>query len=138
METRKRANLKEAPKDKSPTRDEAKRSVPSFRMNLGGSGVRLNPLGVVILVLVGILCLYYTFGGSGGGGGVVKYDRSVSMKKLLAVSIEMAKRGGAEVKRIRQQVRFLAAIARQSRSSSWPCRNLKHAQGGQSDQQQFC
>ena len=110
MQTRKRASLKEALKDKSPTR----RSVPSFRMNLGGSGVRVNPLGVVILVLVGIVCLYYTFGGSGGGsgGGVVKYDRSVSMKKLLAVSIEMAKRGGAEVKRIRQKVRFPTAIVR--------------------------
>ena len=44
-------------------------------------------------------------GGGGGGGGPVKYERYVSMKKLLAVSIEMAKRGGAEVKRIRQQAR---------------------------------
>ena len=113
MQARKRASLKEALKDKSSTRGEVERSfLPSFRMNLGGSGVRVNPLGVVILVLVGILCLYYTFGGGGGGSGsgVVKYDRSVSMKKLLAVSIEMAKRGGAEVKRIRQKVRFLSAI----------------------------
>merc|ERR1719410_2380015 len=73
-------------------------------MNLGGSGVRVNPIGVALLVFVGIVFLYYTFaGGSVAGGGSSKYERYVSMKKLLAVSIEMAKRGGAEVKRIRQQ-----------------------------------
>ena len=76
-------------------------------MNLGGSGVRVNPIGVALLVFVGIVFLYYTFaGGSVAGGGSSKYERYVSMKKLLAVSIEMAKRGGAEVKRIRQQARM--------------------------------
>ena len=104
MLLRKRAKQKEPKMDISPVR--YKRSLPAYTMNLGGSGVRVNPLGVALLAFVGILFLYYTFGGGGVvGGGAVKYERFVSMKKLLAVSIEMAKRGGAEVKRIREQAR---------------------------------
>ena len=41
-----------------------KRSLPaSYAMNLGGSGVRVNPLGVALLVFAGLFFLYYTFGG---------------------------------------------------------------------------
>ena len=105
MQPRKRTNVREPKMDPSPTRH--KQHLPTFTMNLGGSGVRVNPIGVALLVFVGIVFLYYTFaGGSVAGGGTSKYERYVSMKKLLAVSIEMAKRGGAEVKRIRQQARI--------------------------------
>ena len=106
MQPRKRTNVREPKTDPSPTRD--KQHLTTYTMNLGGSGVRVNPLGVALLVFVGIVFLFYTFAGGSvsGGGGSSKYERYVSMKKLLAVSIEMAKRGGAEVKRIRQQARM--------------------------------
>ena len=107
MQPRKRVNVKEPKMDQSTAR--LRRNLPAYTMNLGGSGVRVNPLGVALLVFVGLLFLFYTFGGSVGGGSVNKYERYVSMKKLLAVSIEMAKRGGAEVKRIRQQARSFQA-----------------------------
>ena len=103
MQIRKRANAKEPKMDQS---SRYKRSLPAYTMNLGGSGVRVNPLGLALLLFVGALFLYYTLsGGNSVGAGVGKYERFVSMKKLLAVSIEMAKRGGAEVKRIRTQAR---------------------------------
>ena len=37
-------------------------------MNLGGSGVRVNPIGVALLVFVGIVFLYYTFAGGSVAG----------------------------------------------------------------------
>ena len=85
-------------------------------MNLGGS-VRLNPCGVAVLALVCVLLIYLnlpssssshkatsganafhsTHGSSAGG------EREVSLKELLAVSIEVAKRGGRVVKKIRKE-----------------------------------
>lgn len=74
-----------------------------------GGNVRVNPLGVGILVFFCIVLIYFNLGGGGssseaGSGPTVKNGGKVSMKQLLAVSIQMAKRGGDEVKRIREQV----------------------------------
>ncbi len=75
-------------------------------MNFGGA-VRVNPLGIALLVAVGLLVVYFNLGGSStsnpssASGGV--YGDRVSLKELLSVSIQAAKRGGQEVKRIREQ-----------------------------------
>ena len=73
-------------------------SADSKIMNAGGS-VRLNPIGVAVLVLLGLLFLYLNMGSSSPD---INGDK-VSMKRLLSVAIEVAKRGGAEVKTIREQ-----------------------------------
>ena len=82
------------------------------KMNLGGGSVRINPAGVLLVAVVFILFVYFNLGGNNGGAvssddleSYQKMSDSVSLKSLLAVSIEMARRGGAEVKRIREQVR---------------------------------
>ena len=71
-------------------------------MNVGGS-IRVNPLGLAIIIIMALGLLYFTFGSDSKSPSE---GQMVSMKQLLAVGIEMAKRGGAEVKRIRDQVRF--------------------------------
>jgi len=80
------------------------------KMNLGGGSVRINPAGILLVAVVFILFVYFNLGGNNGGAvssddleSYQKMSDSVSLKSLLAVSIEMAKRGGAEVKRIREQ-----------------------------------
>ena len=87
------------------------------KMNLGGGSVRINPAGVLLVAVVFILFVYFNLGGNNGAvspddlESYQKMSDSVSLKSLLAVSIEMARRGGAEVKRIREQVR-LAPISK--------------------------
>lgn len=75
-------------------------------MNVGGS-IRVNPLGLAIIVIMALGLLYFTFGSDSKSS---PEGQMVSMKQLLAVGIEMAKRGGAEVKRIREQVRMSTNI----------------------------
>jgi len=76
------------------------------KMNLGGS-VRLNPAGIIFVTLIVILLVYFNMGSGGSTQAAVesyqKMSNTVSLKSLLAVSIEMARRGGAEVKKIREQ-----------------------------------
>ena len=78
------------------------------KMNLGGGSVRINPAGVLLVAVVFILFVYFNLGGNNVSSDDLesyqKMSDSVSLKSLLAVSIEMARRGGAEVKRIREQV----------------------------------
>lgn len=71
-------------------------------MNIGGS-IRVNPLGLALLAFFALALLWWNFGGGGGGDSG---EATVSMKQLLAVCIEAAKRGGKEVKKIREEVRL--------------------------------
>jgi hypothetical protein len=69
-------------------------------MNCSGT-VRLNPIGAIFITLVVILIVYFNFGSN--NESVFTY-KTVSLKALLVASVEIAKRGGAEVKAIREQV----------------------------------
>ena len=69
-------------------------------MNVGGS-IRVNPLGIALILFFAMALLWWNFGGGGGGESG---ETTVSMKQLLAVCIEVAKRGGKEVKKIREMV----------------------------------
>ena len=70
-------------------------------MNIGGS-IRLNPCGLLVLGLLSLFLIYYTFGRSGNNA---TNTESISIKALLAASIDVAKKGGYQVKSIREQVR---------------------------------
>merc|ERR1711936_280608 len=72
----------------------------------GGSSVRMNPIGVLFICLVFVVLLYFNFGGSSQNVEHLRdkiTTETVSLKALLSVSIEIAKRGGLEVKKIREQ-----------------------------------
>merc|ERR1711893_366675 len=66
-------------------------------MNIGGS-IRLNPCGLLVQGLMSLFILYYTF------GSPAKAEEGVSMKVLLSAAIDIAKKGGHQVRRIREQV----------------------------------
>lgn len=70
-------------------------------MKFGGS-IRLNPCGLFMLACLTLFILYYAFGGS--NGGAARSSEKVSMKALLAASIDVAKKGGYQVKQTRDQV----------------------------------
>ena len=70
-------------------------------MNFGGS-VRLNPCGLLVLGLITLFLIYYTFGRSNETSP--NNIGSISIKALLAASIDIAKKGGQQVKMIRDQV----------------------------------
>jgi len=76
----------------------------------GGSSVRVNPIGIIFVCVVFVVLIYFNFG-TKDSSSALKRDRitteTVSLKALLSVSIEIAKRGGNEVKRIREQVYFV-------------------------------
>ena len=73
----------------------------------GGSSVRVNPIGIIFVCIVFVVLIYFNIGSKDNNSSLLR-DRitteTVSLKALLAVSIEIAKRGGVEVKRIREQV----------------------------------
>ena len=75
-------------------------------MNCSGT-VRLNPIGAIFITLVVILIVYFNFGSN--NDSVFTY-KTVSLKALLVASVEIAKRGGAEVKAIREQVPHLLVV----------------------------
>ena len=74
----------------------------------GGSSVRVNPIGIIFMLIIFVIIVYFNLGSSDSRSSLLN-DRvtteAVSLKALLSVSIEMARRGGVEVKRIREQVR---------------------------------
>jgi hypothetical protein len=72
-------------------------------MNCSGT-VRLNPIGAIFITLVVLLIVYFNFGSN--NESVFTY-KTVSLKALLVASVEIAKRGGAEVKAVREQVLHL-------------------------------
>ena len=60
--------------------------------------IKLNPLGVC-LILLGVGCVtFYAMGGTKW----FQSEQKVSMKQLLAVGIDLAKRGGLRVKEIHE------------------------------------
>ena len=75
-------------------------------MNCSGT-VRLNPLGAIFITVVLILIVYFNFGDK--NESVFTY-KTVSLKALLVASIEIAKRGGAQVKAIRELVTFICFL----------------------------
>ena len=79
----------------------------------GGSSVRINPIGIIFMLVIFVIIVYFNFGSNDSRASLLN-DRvtteDVSLKALLSVSIEMARRGGVEVKRIREQVRKILFI----------------------------
>jgi len=65
------------------------------------ASIRLNPCGLLVLGLLSLFLIYYTFGRSGNNA---TNTESISIKALLAASIDVAKKGGYQVKSIREQV----------------------------------
>ena len=76
----------------------------------GGSSVRFNPIGIIFMLALFVIIVYFNLGSSDNRSSLLN-DRvtteAISLKALLSVSIEMARRGGVEVKRIREQVKNL-------------------------------
>jgi hypothetical protein len=69
-------------------------------MNCSGT-VRLNPWGALCVGLLLFFVVYFNLGSSSTS---LLTLNTVSLKSLLAASIEIAKRGGHEVKKIREMV----------------------------------
>jgi len=71
-----------------------------------GGSIRLNPVGILLVGVALILLIWFNIGPSAhiSNNGVTKVSKTVSLKSLLAVSIEMTKRGGMQVKKIRDMV----------------------------------
>ena len=65
-----------------------------YSMIMGGS-IRLNPCGLLCLGLASLLILYYAFGRTDN-------REKISIKEVLAASIDVAKKGGYELKKIRE------------------------------------
>jgi len=62
---------------------------------MGGS-IRINPCGLLCLGILSLLILYYTFGRTDN-------REKISIKVLLSASIDIAKKGGYQVKTIREK-----------------------------------
>lgn len=72
-------------------------------MNLGGT-IRLNPLGFCILVGAFLILLLYMTSGSSSASDMKKQESStstVNLKSLLIAAVEVAEKGGSEVKATR-------------------------------------
>jgi len=68
------------------------------RMNLGGS-VRLNPLGIAIVLCILVLLVFFNSGGSSRSS---PSGNVVNLKELLSVAIAAAEKGGERVVAIRE------------------------------------
>ena len=68
-------------------------------IKMAPANVKLNPIGVVIVVVGLVLSLIYLF----GMPDLFRREQRVSMKELLSVSIALAQRGGERVKMISEQ-----------------------------------
>ena len=94
------------------------------KMNIGGN-IRLNPIGLAIVTFLVLLVLFFQFRSSGDVGFSAERSGMLSMKQLLSVSIEASKRGGLEVKKIREMVIYITInISDYSYSSSRDRRNV--------------
>merc|ERR1711971_529139 len=67
------------------------------RMNLGGS-IRVNPLGIAIVLCILVLLVFFNSGGSSRSSPTGK----VNLKELLSVAIAAAEKGGERVVAIRE------------------------------------
>lgn len=73
------------------------------KLTMFGGRIRINPAGIICLILVVLFIFYFMRGGNDNKNLKLKDgNKNISLKSLLSVSIEIAKRGGAEVKRIRE------------------------------------
>ncbi|XP_042331940.1 Golgi-resident adenosine 3',5'-bisphosphate 3'-phosphatase isoform X2 [Sceloporus undulatus] len=72
-------------------------------------GIRLSPLGAAVLGLLGLGLLYHLYSGflagrlGVGGGPEAASPSLVDLRELLAASVAAAGRGGAEVRRVREE-----------------------------------
>lgn len=70
------------------------------------NNVKISPIGIVVLVFLGILTLYYIqrswLGSSSSEISEVR-GRTISLKQLLSASIYAAERGGVEVVKVRNE-----------------------------------
>jgi len=73
-------------------------------MNCSGT-VRLNPWGALFIGLLIFFVVYFNMGNS--GSTLITFN-TISLKSLLVASIDIAKRGGFEVKKIREMVSCFA------------------------------
>ena len=77
--------------------------------------ININPVGLTLIALFALGFVYVMFG-SGIGMATLGFGSSgseagpgeVSLRQLLTVAVEAAKRGGKEVKRVRDLVRGLS------------------------------
>ncbi|KAK2843952.1 hypothetical protein Q5P01_010611 [Channa striata] len=66
-------------------------------------GIRLSPLGVAVFCLLGLGVLYHLYAGVISSRlEAFRQSRKVDLRDLLAVSVEAAKLGGKEVKKVRE------------------------------------
>lgn len=77
-----------------------------FNINMAPVNVRLNPIGILVFTVAFLLTLLYLF----GMPDFFRREQRVSMKELLTVSIDLAKRGGLKVKEIHQQHQLDEAV----------------------------
>lgn len=61
------------------------------------ANVRLNPVGIFV-ILVAVFCIFYYLFGIPG----FSQNEKISMRELLSVSVDLAERGGQRVKEIAQ------------------------------------
>lgn len=62
------------------------------------ANVRLNPVGIIIVVALGLCIFFYIF-----GLPQLSSDERVSMRELLSVSVDLAQRGGERVRQIAKE-----------------------------------
>lgn len=72
-------------------------------IHFNGANIFTTPRLIVIGVLACVVILYTNF------FGVFSWDQRVNMKELLSVSIELAERGGREVRRVHEAHKGLHA-----------------------------
>ena len=65
---------------------------------MGPANIKLNPVGAAACMALGLCVVIYVF----GLPDWFQKEQKISMKELLSVSIELAKRGGVRVKQIRE------------------------------------
>ena len=74
---------------------------PKTNANMAAVNVRLNPLGVLVLAVVGICVGCYVFNIPGRFNSPTDMS-TVSMRQLLSVSIDLAQKGGVKVYEVRK------------------------------------
>lgn len=76
----------------------------SFGATMGAARIKMSPIGIVVLGLVGVAIIYYLSTDGGSGEFSHKYfegEDTVSMKRLILTGIRLAEKGGDVVRKIR-------------------------------------
>lgn len=66
-------------------------------------GIRLSPLGVAVVCLLGVGVIYHLYAGVISSHWSAFRQKNVNLRELLAVSVEAAVLGGREVKKVRDE-----------------------------------